>query len=354
MTTPPVRTALVAGTTIALLVAGCGSDDTSNVAATTTGVSASTDTGSADTGAADTGSANTASTDTGSTGGYPISIDNCGVTITLDEAPQRVVAPSLPGLETTIAVGQVDRIAGTAGVIDNLLPEYRAEAEEADLNLISDGGFPPPTREAVLGADPDFIVSGYEFDFNPDALGDRGALAEDGLQSYLSEGACDGATVDDALTDIENYGLIFGVEDRARDLIDDLQADIDGAPVATDSPKVLVIQGDPAAPQTQGSGSMAADMVQRAGGELLFADITSLTEISWEQIIDAGPDVIIVGSFASAPGAETIEWIKGYEPAAEIPAVTGERFLDVNINDLVPGVRTGEAYVTVATAVAGG
>lgn len=368
--TSSVRTALATCTVAALVAAGCGSDGADDAASTSDADSAATtaapstdapaDTTAApstdapvDTEAAPVDTEAEAADDAADDSGYPVTIDNCGLTITLDEAPQRVVSPSVPGLEATVAMGQVDRIAGTAGVIGSLLPEYQAIAEAADLNLITEGGFPPPSKEAVLGADPDFVVSGYEFDFSTDALGDRAELAADGLQSYLTEGACDGATVDDAFTDLENYGLIFDAPDRAQELIDELQAAIDAAPVATDTPKVLVMQGDPAAPLTQGSGSMSADMVQRAGGELLFADIDSLTEISWEAIIEAAPDVIIVGSYASAPGADTIAWIKEYAPAAELPAVANDRFLDVNINDLIPGVRTGEAYEKVAAAVAG-
>lgn len=283
-------------------------------------------------------------------GAYPLTISNCGVEITLDQAPQRVVATSLPGLETAVAMGIADKIVGTAGVVDSLLPEYREQA--ADIPLISKGGFPPPSKEAVLGVDPDFVVSGYIEDFGAQTLGDRAQLAAGGLPSYLSEGSCDGATVADAESDLINYGRIFGVPDRAQELVAAMREQIAAAPKATDAPKVIILQGDPAKPLIKAESELGDNMITAIGGMSVPTGVETMAEISWEKIIQADPDVIIVASTAAAPGDETINWIKRYAPAKSVSAVREGRFLSVPVTDLIPGVRTGQAYATMAEALA--
>ncbi|MEZ5089930.1 MAG: hypothetical protein R2719_09535 [Micropruina sp.] len=79
-----------------------------------------------------------------STGAFPLTLENCGLTIKLDAAPERVVATSLPALETAVAVGAADRIVGTAGVIDSLLPQYREQATSLKVIL---AGWLPTTIE---------------------------------------------------------------------------------------------------------------------------------------------------------------------------------------------------------------
>lgn len=286
------------------------------------------------------------------TGAFPLTLDNCGITIRLEAQPERVVATSLPGLETAVAVGAADRLVGTAGVVNNLLPEYQEQAK--NIPVISEGGFPPPTKEAVLGVDPDFVVAGYEFDFNPDALGDRAKLAADGLQSYLSSGQCGGkATVDHAMTDVENYGKIFAAEDKAAELKAQLDADIAAAKPATGKPTVLVLQGDPTKPLYAGTNSLSDDMITRLGGVSPFPDQAQQGEVSWESIVQADPDVIVISSTFANPAEKTIAYMKGYGPAQNISAVKNDRFVSVPVNDLLPGVRTGQAMQKLAEGLAG-
>lgn len=61
----------------------------------------------------------------------------------------------------------------------------------------------------------------------------------------------------------------------------------------------------------------------------------------------------MISSIASSPADKTIEWIKKYAPAASIPAVKNERFIVVPSNDLMPGVRTGEAIQKLAAGLKG-
>lgn len=285
------------------------------------------------------------------TGAFPLSLENCGLTIKLDAAPKKVVATSLPALETAVAVGAADRIVGTAGVIDSLLPQYRDQARS--LTVISPGGFPPASKEAVLGADPDFVIAGYEFDFNPKALGDRAALATSGVQSYLSAGECTTKpTVDDALADVRNYGKIFGAEAKADELARQIQQQVDSAPRTTGKPKVLVIMGQPDKPAIN-HNPLSRDLLARLGAVDALPDQKQSGEVSWEAIIAAKPDAIVISSIASSPGDKTIAWIKKYAPAASIPAVKNDRFIVVPSNDLMPGVRTGEAIQKLAAGLKG-
>lgn len=280
---------------------------------------------------------------------FPLTLQNCGQTITLDAPPKRVVATSLPALEATVAVGAKDSVVGTAGVIKNLSEPYRTQA--AGLKEISKGGFPPPSKEAVLSVEPDFVVAGYEFDFNPNALGDRAKLFTGGLQSYLSEGECGEPLMANAVTDITNYGKLFGKQDRAAELVAEMQKQIDTAPTPPKGLRILRIIGDPAKP-TRSSHGVGDDMIKRLGGEVVLSSTDSMSALNWEKIIDADPDVILIEGTAANPGDVTIDWIKKYKPAAQLKAVRNDKLISMPTTDFQAGLRTGAAFHELADALA--
>lgn len=281
--------------------------------------------------------------------GFPLTLKNCGQTIKLDAPPTRVVATSLPALEATVAVGAKDSIVGTAGVVNNLSEPYRSQA--AGLKVISKGGFPPPSKEAVLAAEPGFVVAGYDFDFNPDALGDRSKLFAGGLQSYLSEGECGTPNLDDSFTDITNYGKLFGKSARASQLVAQMKKQVETAPATPKGLKILRISGEPAKPIRDGHG-VGDDMILRLGGTVALTSVQPNSPLSWEKIIAENPDVIVIGSTKASPGAATIQWIKNYKPAAHLKAVRNDKLISVATTDFMPGVRAPAAFHELATALA--
>ncbi|MEW6154028.1 MAG: ABC transporter substrate-binding protein [Actinomycetota bacterium] len=283
-----------------------------------------------------------------------MTVRNCGVDYTFTEAPERVVTPSVPGTELMLALGLESKLAGVVGAVGVLSPDLQPKM--AGVNIITERTFPPPSKEAVLSVNPDYVVSGYSEDFAATAIGDRGELKAAGVSSYLVQGKCgDGrATLDDTYADIENLGRVFNVPAQAANLVAKLKSEAATARPAPGSPKVLIYAAGREQPSTHGASTLAADLVARAGGQNIFPEISSFGRFDWETAVERNPDVILVVTTGSFPLTTAEEFLYGYEPVAGVKAVANRRIVSVGVNDVQPGPRNGQALVTIAKGLAGG
>ena len=165
---------------------------------------------------------------------YPLTIENCGQSVTFDEAPQNAVALGQNSAEIMLMLGLEDRMAATAFWPNSVLPEV-AEAN-AEVEVIS---VEFPTLEAVLSTQPDFVAAMLTTLLGPDSkVAKRSDFDALGIPSYLSPSAC-ATTLDandaygsrDALwsmdllyKEIEDLSRIFDVADRGQALIEDFKS----------------------------------------------------------------------------------------------------------------------------------
>lgn len=287
---------------------------------------------------------------------YPVTVSNCGVDYTFAKAPERVVAPSVPGTELMLALGLERRLAGVVGATSAIRPDLQPRM--SGVNVITERTFPPPSKEVILSANPDFVVSGYSEDFAETAIGDRGSLQSLGVNSYLVQGKCGDekgrATLDDTYADVENLGRIFDVRPAAADLVSTLKAEAAAATPAAAKPKVLIYAAGKEQPSTHGATTLVADLVSRAGGQNIFPEVASFGRFGWETVVDRNPDVIVVVTTGSFPLTTAVEFMSSYSPIAEVSAVKNKRIVSVGVNDVQPGVRNGKALADIAKGLAGG
>src|SRR5690606_30358508 len=147
---------------------------------------------------------------------YPLTIENCGQTITFDAPPARVVTIKSTATELLLSLGLADRIVGVA-FQDGPLPDHLA----TDLPVLSDK---LPSQEVVLEAEPDFLYGGWESNFAADGAGERPTLAALGIDTYVAPAACRSIkpaklTFDQLFAEMAEMGAIFDVEDAASTLI---------------------------------------------------------------------------------------------------------------------------------------
>ncbi|GIH99883.1 ABC transporter substrate-binding protein [Planobispora takensis] len=282
----------------------------------------------------------------------PVEVGNCGATYRFDGPPQRVVTSSTIATEIVLALGARDRLAGAVAP-GELLPEVAPDFE--GVNVIAESAFPPPSKETVFAADPDFVVSGYGDDYGPKALGDRARLREEGVNSYLLSGNCPGrkATVEDTYTDIRELGRILGAEAKAEELVTKLRTEVDSVRPVSGTPKVFDYAGGLEKPSTAGSNGLIDDLIRRAGGENLFPEVTSYAQISWEEFIKRDPDAIVVEDQAFEPADEAIAFLTSYEPIKNVTAVREKRFIVIPVNDTQPGLRSDRALKTLVAGLSG-
>lgn len=165
---------------------------------------------------------------------YPMTIENCGQSVTFEAPPQNAVALGQNSAEIMLMLGLEDRMAATAFWPNMVLPEL-AEAN-AKVELLS---VEFPSLESVLAVQPDFVAAMLVTLMGPDS---KVAKREDfhslGIPTYLSPSACSvtevstdiyGArselwTMDQLYKEISDLSRIFDVADRGEAVIADLKA----------------------------------------------------------------------------------------------------------------------------------
>jgi iron complex transport system substrate-binding protein len=159
--------------------------------------------------------------------------------------------------------------------------------------------------------------------------------------------------MDDVYAEIERIATIFGVPERADSLtadmkrsVDDTRAGLDGVPPLT----VFVYDSGEDSAFTAGGRGIGSQIIELAGGTNIFADLDEVFgDVSWEQVIDRNPDVIVIYDYFGAPGVENKkEFLRSRPELADIPAIKNNRFAELTLQDTVMGVRAPYAVATLA------
>ncbi|MEU6699261.1 ABC transporter substrate-binding protein [Pseudonocardia sp. NPDC046786] len=245
-------------------------------------------------------------------GGEPVTEVNCGIEVTVPEPPQRIYAFYQPAIETLHALGVSDRLVGTAYLDAPVLAEF-TQAQEA-VPYVPD----LPTREALLATAPDFVLSGYNNSFaatGNETVSTRADLAELGVRTWINAPLCpteDGASdeaidpaqvsMDTIYDDLRSLGRLLGAEERAGELVADLQARVAAVQERVEGrpqPRVAILLNDDDGSYRVASGiDFGTRVLEMAGAENVFADLTERRHVavSKEELIARDPDVILTST----------------------------------------------------------
>ncbi|GAB3477801.1 ABC transporter substrate-binding protein [Nocardiopsis coralliicola] len=281
--------------------------------------------------------------------GFPVTVQECGNEVTVDAPPERAVTLNQHTTEVMLALGLEDRMAGTAFLDDAVLPEY--EDAYGDIPVLADQY---PSFEEILAAEPDFVYGGYAgsaFDAN-EGRG-REQLEEAGMTTYANIEQCTGdVTMDTVATEIRNVGTLFGVEDRADDVvagIDEQIAGVEQSLEGTEPVDVLVVDSLDGTIFTSGGAGIGDEIVTAAGGRNVFADLDDVFgDVSVEQAAEREPDAVLFYDYGGTPLAEKQEAVKNDPLLSGLEAVQEERFAVLPLTSAVVGNRVGGAVEDVA------
>ena len=278
----------------------------------------------------------------------PVTIENCGVTITYDQPPQRAVSMAQHATEVMLTLGLQDHMVGTAYLEDPILPDV-AEAY-ATIPVLSDTY---PSREVFLAAEPDFVYGGWVSAFRDEVAGSRESLMELNIGSYLAHANCleAKATVEDVFADFLNIGKIFGISDRAEAYVAEKRerlAEINAKTQPADPKvKVFVFDSGDEAPYTAAGTGIVNALLEAAGGVNIFADVEGgFATVNWETVIERDPDIIVLHHATWSTAEEKIEYLKDTEVLAALRAVQEERFVIVPFTATQPGPRSIDVIET--------
>jgi iron complex transport system substrate-binding protein len=232
-------------------------------------------------------------------------VDDAGDTVRLAHPARRVVSLIPATTELLFAIG-----AGASVVGRSVWCEFPAAA----LQVPSVGDGMMPNIEAVTARRPDLVVL---------YLSSQNALAAKQLRQL---GIPTVQFRPDQLSDVARVGQLLGLltghrEDAAtmaRRFADSLAAATVPRPADPVS-AFLLVWADP--PMTVGAGSYLTELVERAGGRNVYADLPSSSgQISVESAVARNPDVVLVLGDSLPAFAHRPEW-------QSVPAVREHRFI---------------------------
>lgn len=298
---------------------------------------------------------------------YPVTISNYDgyvesnkgavVEQVYESCPERIVSVSQANTELLIQLGLADKIVATAHrrspVYEPVADEYNALVQMTDDNEY-------PAKEVVVAQEPDIIVAWGSL-FEDKALGSVVEWNEKGVHTYLMSNTVPGLgdrKVSWIINDIRNLGLIFDIEDRAEELIAEIQSRLDAC---ADRVKDIPQEERPRIATVQfmyeneyggrASTDLTADIINLAGGNCLD---TQGGRMSLETLIDLNPDVILVVNQFTSPADETIAAMKANDSLKTVEAVKNDRFIIIeHAAFYCGGMRTIEAIEELSELMAG-
>ena len=292
---------------------------------------------------------------------YPVTVTSCGVPETYDSAPTRAVANDINTTEDMLALGLESHMVGTFGAVGDgpvsqpIPPEYQAGfAKVRDVD--PQNYF---TLEELVGLHPDFLFAGWNYGLETGTNLTPSYLAKFGIKTLVLTESCawvehgkNSVSINDTYQDIRNLGEIFSVEGRAAKVIAGMQAQVAAvqAKVAgLGRVRVFDYDSGESAPFTGPGLAMPNALISLGGGTNIFASLKqSWTSVSWEQVVAAQPQCIIINDYGTPTAAQKEKFLETFAASKNLPAVRNRCFLPLSYDEVTPSPRNAEAVVAIA------
>lgn len=209
---------------------------------------------------------------------------------------------------------------------------------------------------------PDFLFAGWNYGLKVSSTLTPDNLAKYGIKTLVLAESCahvqagkKSVTIDDTYSDLTNLGEIFGVQAKAAALIAGMKAQIAG--VQTDlagvsGKKVFLYDSGTDAPFTAPGLAIPNALISLAGGVNIFHDLKQTwTSVSWEQVVAADPDCIIINDYGTPTYAQKKAFLQTSPITKNLKAVKAGCFINLTYGQLTPRPLNGDAVVAIAKAL---
>ncbi|MFB7639203.1 ABC transporter substrate-binding protein [Peribacillus butanolivorans] len=276
-------------------------------------------------------------------------ITNLDHEFTYKEAPKRAVTLNQHATEIMLALGLQDSMVGTAYLDDKILPKFK-DAYESIPVLAKEY----PSKEVFFEAEPDFAYAGWKSAFTEQTLGTVQELEEAGINTYIQESSNTSTpTMKDVYKDIENIGRIFHVEEKATEVINEMKQEIKKTTSKIGSVEtqknVFVYDSGEEVPRTAAKNNYMTGIITLAGGQNIFNDIEGgWPEVSWEEVVDRNPDVIVIIDYGDIPIEQKEKFLLNKSELADVPAIQNKEIIVLPLSAGAEGIRAPLALQTVS------
>lgn len=292
---------------------------------------------------------------------YPLVIDNCGQSVSFEEAPQNAVALGQNSAEIMLLLGLEDKMAATAFWPNSVLPELAEANEKIEVLTVEF-----PTLEAVFSTQPDFVAAMLTTLLGPDSkVAKRSDFEELGIPTYLSPSACSTTldandaygsrvelwSMDLLYKEIEDLSRIFDVADRGQVLIQEFksrEAALREQFAETEGLTFLFWFSSPSPADDaylgggNGPSGYIADIL---GGSNAIVTKADWPAVGWESIIAADPTVFVAAQvdrnrWDLDTAGNKIDFLTSAPAVSQMDAVRNGRIVVMNGAAMNPSIRT--------------
>jgi iron complex transport system substrate-binding protein len=235
---------------------------------------------------------------TGENGSTAVTVTNCGVDVTFDKAPERIVMLKSAAVPYLHALGVLDRVTARAGQYPTEYYDAATLAEIDKIPLLTEktdtSGHLQISKEVVIAQQPDLV------------LGEVDNLSRDTLAAVdiplLEEPAmCPDSTAvptfEDIYSQLRSYGKVFDRQDAAETAVTALKDRMAGIKksAAPRTAAVLYPTVGGGVTYAYGAASMAQPQLAAAGFSNVFADSKErVFEVTLEELLGRNPDILIL------------------------------------------------------------
>ncbi|MEU3742710.1 ABC transporter substrate-binding protein [Streptomyces sp. NPDC032198] len=291
--------------------------------------------------------------DTEGAAGAPekVTVKRCGEPVPY-RTPQRAVVYEGGSADKMFSLGLTKHVHGYVMPPANPpVSESPWASEYAKVKMLGDDLL---NKELVVEAKSDFVVAGWNSGFS-DQRGITPAILDKlGIQSFMHTESCfnypkypEKVTPFKALySDLDRLGKIFGVEKKADEVVGGLKKRV--AAVESKAPKtprggrvpVFLYDSGTDQPFTAGSQVPPNDIIKAAGGRNVFDGLDERwTQVNWEAVAKAEPEVVIIFDYGDMPAKKKIEFLRKSPHTKELPAVKKNNFFVLDYNEGISGPR---------------
>ncbi|SIR09558.1 ABC transporter substrate-binding protein [Pseudomonas sp. A214] len=285
---------------------------------------------------------------------YPLTIQSCNREVTFNQTPKHAVSHDINMTQMMLALGLKSRMVGYSGISG-------WKSVTPDMEKILDGlpelAAKYPSVETLLNANVDFFFAGWDYgmrvggDLTPQTLQPLGINVYELTESCAFVMKRPPATLEDTYNDLRNLGRIFDVQDRANELIASMHAQVAQVrkQLPADQPRVFLYDSGEDRAMTSGRLGMPQALIDAAGGRNILDDVqTSWTRVSWENVVERNPEVIVIVDYGEVSAEQKQQFLLNNPALQSVDAIKHRRFIVIPYVQATPGIDNVLAVQTLA------
>lgn len=305
---------------------------------------------------------------------YPLALQNCGVKVAFDKAPESAVTVGQAATEVLYSLGLGDKVAGTSVWFTEVLPEFKTLND--GIARLADND---PSFESVVAKRPGMVAIQYEWHVGPQGIvATRDQFADLGIPTYVLPADCVGKdntqgsdgtrsamfSMDAIHKGVLELGQIFNVPEKSEALVAELKS---REAAAIQAAKALDLKDASAVfwfssaemdidPYVAGRKGPPGYMMEALGLRNVVESDEEWPVVSWETIARANPSVIVVAKmdrrrFEADDVEKKLEFLKSDPVASQMDAVKNNRIVILDAHSMDPSIRNVAALEKLAEAL---